>query len=414
MTLAFSQQIEMDDSLYIIAFYDHEYLQPVKDYRNLTIGMTLIAIIFSSVIAYGAMNKVIKPIHLLKVSMEKVAEGDLQTNIHLRSSSKEIMTLSTGFNRMVSSLNTLIGHLETSTRHITSSSEKLNIASANSKQASDQIGRTVGEVASGMDQQVQSVVRGRHIITDISANIEQVAKSIKSVEGSALEANQKANIGNQLVEKAVEQMSFGQKTVDETAEKVYSLGEKSAHIHKIVSIISEVATQTNLLSLNASIEAAHAGEQGKGFAVVANEVRKLAEQTGVSAKQISIIMEEILTETKQVLQSMSKGAEVIKSGITMVHETEQAFVEIATAVEKVSEEARAVSTVAYDVNEKTHIMVDSTETISTVSQQIYRNMDEVAVSADEQCISIDEVIGEASSLNELAIKLEKVLGRFKV
>ncbi|WP_445661539.1 methyl-accepting chemotaxis protein [Bacillus sp. FSL K6-3431] len=360
------------------------------------------------------MNKVIKPIHLLKVSMEKVAEGDLQTNIHLRSSSKEIMTLSTGFNRMVSSLNTLIGHLETSTRHITSSSEKLNIASANSKQASDQIGRTVGEVASGMDQQVQSVVRGRHIITDISANIEQVAKSIKSVEGSALEANQKANIGNQLVEKAVEQMSFGQKTVDETAEKVYSLGEKSAHIHKIVSIISEVATQTNLLSLNASIEAAHAGEQGKGFAVVANEVRKLAEQTGVSAKQISIIMEEILTETKQVLQSMSKGAEVIKSGITMVHETEQAFVEIATAVEKVSEEARAVSTVAYDVNEKTHIMVDSTETISTVSQQIYRNMDEVAVSADEQCISIDEVIGEASSLNELAIKLEKVLGRFKV
>ncbi|CAM3893146.1 methyl-accepting chemotaxis protein [Lederbergia lenta] len=414
LTLALAQQIEMDDSLYVIALYDREYLQPIKDYRNLIIGMTLISVFLASVIAYATMNKVIKPINLLKTSMEKVAQGDLQTNIQFQSTSKEIMTLSTGFNHMVASLNSLIGHLELSTRHITSTSEKLNNASANSKHASEQIVKAANEVAIGMGQQVQTAIKGKNVITDISASMDQVTNSIKSVEGCANEANQKANKGKGLVNKTVNQMNLGQKTVDETAERVYSLSEKSAHIHHIVSIISEVANQTNLLSLNATIEAAHAGEHGKGFAVVANEVRELAVQTGLSAKQITEMIEEIHKETKQVVQSMENGAEVLRSGIAMVHETEQAFVEIAVAIEKVSEETGAVSSVAYDVSEKTHDMVDNIEMISMVSQKNASNMDEVAVSSGEQSSSISQVTNEASSLNELAIKLEQVLGKFKV
>ncbi|MBS4206018.1 methyl-accepting chemotaxis protein [Lederbergia citrea] len=414
LTISFSYQIEMDDSIYVIALSNQEYLQPVKMYRNLTIGMTVFSIMVSSILGYLTIRKVIKPIDLLKKSMEKVAGGDLQTKIHLRSSSKEIEALSEGFNQMVDSLNTLIGHLETSTKYITDTSEKLNMAFHDSMLASEHIASAVGESAIGMDNQVQTTMKGTDTISSISDSVDKVANSIKSVENSASLANQKANIGQQLVGKTVEQMNIGQKAVSETAERIYALEAKSSQIDNIVNLISDIANQTNLLSLNAAIEAASAGEHGKGFAVVAKEVRKLAEQSGQSGKQIQEIIEEIRIETRQVVQSMSNGAEVLKNSIKMVYETERSFDEIVAVVVKVLMEAKASSSVAHDVNTQMHSMVSGMEEIAAISQQIAGNMDQITASAEEQSSSIDEVANEAQALNDLSKKLREVLGRFTV
>jgi len=414
LTISVAYQVEMDDSLYVIALYDRDYLQSVNEYRNITIGMTLISIFIASILVFFIIRKMLSSISLLKESMENVAKGDFQGKIHQHSIAKEIEALFLGFNHMVESLNTLIGHLEKSTLSVTTTSGNLRAASHDAKHVTEQIAVAVGEVAVGMDNQVQSAIHGTEIMSEISADIHRVDSSIRAVEMSANEANEKAKSGNQLVNKTVEQMTYCQEAVNETAEKVYSLGQKSAQIDQIVNFISDIANQTNLLSLNATIEATRAGEHGKGFLVVANEVRKLAEKTSESAIQIRHIIETILVETERAVQSMTRGAEVLTEGMDMVGKTEMAFDNIAVAIEKVLLEAKEVVGVARDVSKRASDMAGSMEQITAISQQIAASTDMVAASTEEQIASIDEVANEASSLDDLARDLGNVMERFRM
>ncbi|MCJ8007451.1 methyl-accepting chemotaxis protein [Lederbergia wuyishanensis] len=413
MTISIAYQVEMDDSLYVIALYDREYLQPVYEYRNITIGMTLISIFIASVLVFLIIRKMLTSISLLKRSMEYVAKGDFQGKIQQKSNAKEIEALFFGFNHMIEGLNTLIGHLEKSTHSVTSTSGNLRAASQDAKHVTEQIAAAVGEVSVGMDQQVQSAIHGTEIMSEISAGIQSVDSSIRAVGFSADEANKKAKSGNQLVSRTVDQMTDCHEAVNEAAEKIYSLGQKSAQIDQIVNLISDIANQTNLLSLNATIEAARAGEHGKGFLIVANEVRKLAEKTAESAVQIRHIIETILVETEQAVQSMTRGAEVLTNGMDMVGKTEIAFDDIALAIEKVLQEAKEVIDVARDVSERAHDMVGSMEQITAISQQIATSTEMVASSTEEQIASIDEVAKEAYFLDDLAKDLSNVMERFR-
>jgi methyl-accepting chemotaxis protein len=414
LTMCFSQQIELDEALYVIALHDEEYLQPVTKYRNLMIEITLITIFLSCLIGFMTIRKVTKPITLLTQSMEKVSKGDLQTRVELTYSSKEIQAVSHCFNQMVDSLNTLIGHIDASSKHVTRSSEKLHLTSQDSKHASEEIAMSMSEVASGTEKQVDSAVNTSQIVSDISKGMEQAAASIENVEISTTTANRKATAGNQLVVRTVEQMNLVQKTVGETAEKVYSLGEKSKRVDQIVNMISQIAGQTNLLSLNAAIEAARAGEHGRGFAVVANEVRKLADQSGQAAKQIQSLIEEIRGETEQVVQSMTRGSDVLMDGMNMVDQTQDAFKEIVLAVGKVSQESAEVSAIVNEVSAQTQNMVSSIEEVALISQQFAGSTEHVAAAAQQQSASMDEISNAAEDLNELAKKLEQVVARFKV
>lgn len=409
LTISIAYQVEMDDSLYVIALYDHEYLKPVHEYRNITILMTIGSIFIASILVFFIIRKMVSSISLLQRSMEKVAQGDFQGKIQQSSIAKEIEALFFGFNHMIGSLDTIISHLETSTLSVTSTSGNLRAASHDTKHVTEQIAAAVVEVNVGMDNQVQSAIQGTEIMADISAGIHRVDRSIRAVVVSANEANEKANNGNQLVNRTVEQMIHYQEAVNEAAEKIYSLGKKSAEIDQIVNLIREIANQTNLLSLNATIEAARAGEHGKGFLVVANEVRKLAEKTADSAIQIRHIIEMILVETEQAVQSMTRGAEVLTDGMDMVGKTEIAFDEIAVSIEKVLHEAKEVGSVARDVSDRANDMAESMEQITAISQQIAASTEMVVTSTEEQIASIDEVAKEASSLDDLARKLGNVI-----
>ncbi|MBS4200541.1 methyl-accepting chemotaxis protein [Bacillus sp. FJAT-49732] len=414
LTISVAYQFEMDDSLYVIAVNDSDYLQPVHEYRNITIGMTLISILIASILVFFIIRKMVSSISTLKRSMENVAKGDFQGKIQQHSNSKEIETLFFGFNHMIESLNTLVGHLEKSTLSVTSTSGNLRAASHDAKHVTEQIAAAVGEVAVGMDNQVQSAIQGTEIMSEISAGIHRVEQSIRTVEVSARGADEKANNGNQLVHRTVEHMTYCQEAVNAAAEKIYSLGQKSAQVDQIVNLISDIANQTNLLSLNATIEASRAGEHGKGFLVVANEVRKLAEKTAESAIQIRHIIETILVETEEAVQSMTRGAEVLTDGMDMVGKTEIAFDDIAVAIEKVLLEAKEVVSVANDVSDRAKDMVGSMEQITAISQQIAASTELVASSTEEQIASIDEVAKEASSLDDLAKNLGNVIERFRM
>ncbi|MGE8204865.1 methyl-accepting chemotaxis protein [Heyndrickxia sp. NPDC080065] len=414
LTLAFSYQVELDGSVYVIALNDQDYLKPVYNYRNLLIGITFLTVLFASAIGFLTIRKVTNPILSLKKLMEQVSKGDLQTRIKIDHSSKEIHSLSIGFNQMVERLHSLMVHLEASANQVTLSSDGLRMTSTESKLAVEQISSAIEEVAGGTEIQVGNATIATDQISGISTGMDQAAHSIHSVEKSINRALQKANTGNDLVDHTVEQINLVQKTVEKTAEMIDSLYEKTKDIDQILNLISEISHSTSLLSLNATIEAARAGEHGKGFAVVAQEVRKLSDQSGQAVLHIKNITDEIRSETEEVVLSVTQGLKVLKDGTMLVHQTEQAFEEIVQAVGKVTNETKDVSTIVRNVSTQTKNMVPQMKEIASISEQFAEAIQHVSAASEEQQASMDEVSKEANTLNKLAKELETVLSSFKI
>jgi methyl-accepting chemotaxis protein len=414
LTISFSNQVELDGSLYVIALHDYEYLQPVTQYRNLLMIITIITIILASTVGFFTIRIVTKPVTKLKTSMEEVAKGNLQIRMKKTNASRELQALSSGFNQMIDSVNTLIGHIEASSKHVTLSSKKLSETSHATREASEQISSAISQVASGTDIQVEAALQASMNVSKISYGMERVGRSIEKVEASLEIANKKAKTGNELVEKTVDQMSLVQRTIGETSERIDALEQKSKHIDQIVNMISEIANQTNLLSLNAAIEAARAGEHGKGFAVVADEVRKLADQSGKAARDINGLTDEIRIETIQVVESMTRGGTVLNAGIRKVQETEKAFAEIVNAIGKLLTESKGVSEITDEVRNQMDTMVENMKQISSISEQFAGSMQHIKAATEQQQSSMDDVSIESGALNNLAKELVKVLNTVKV
>lgn len=414
LTLSYASSVDLNGDIYVLALNDQDYLQPVFAYQKTSIVISLLIALLASLIGWLIVRKMVKPITLLKHAMEQVGKGNLQTRLQLRHASKDIHALAAGFNQMADSLTALIAHLDTSSKHVSHSSETLKHAAYESRLAFGQISSALGGIASGAEKQAHSTIETTQFFHEIAEGMEQAFHSMEDVEASTNEATHKAHAGNRLVDHAVQQMRLIQKTVGETADAVYILGEKSKRIDQIVHLISQIANQTNLLSLNAAIEAARAGEHGKGFSVVAHEIRNLASQSGEAARQIREIIEEIQHGVNQTVHSMARGSEVIKEGIEIVYQTDTSFKDIAHAVENVSRESKEVAAMIHHVCSQTKQMSMTMEEVSSISQQIAANMEHAAAIVQEQSASVDEVSHASSSLNDLVKQLQQVVQTFKV
>ncbi|WP_374702708.1 methyl-accepting chemotaxis protein [Bacillus sp. V5-8f] len=242
----------------------------------------------------------------------------------------------------------------------------------------------------------------------------KAAASIQAVADLADTANQKAHAGNHVVGDTVNQINTIQQKVGSTAEVVETLEKKSKEIGQIVDIITQIADQTNLLALNAAIEAARAGEHGKGFAVVADEVRKLAEQSGHAAGEIKALIMHIQMESTKAMQSMHEGTVSVGQGIDMVHQTGKAFKEISNLIEEVSFMSQEVSAIIEQVNASSKNTVDMMEEISYISKQSAANTQNVAASAEEQNASMEEISASSESLSRMAQELQETVSQFKL
>ncbi|RDE31825.1 methyl-accepting chemotaxis protein [Parageobacillus thermoglucosidasius] len=413
-TLSFARSIDLNGQIYVLALAEENYLRPVAEYGWMSILVSLLTILLTSFIGFLLIRRFTQPIASLKQAMNEVGQGNLRTKIKLAYSSKDIRTLADGFNQMVDSLTTLIEHIDASSKHITASSHTLRRISSETKKSSEQIAIAMGETASGTEKQASSSIKISQFFHEIADGMGQAAASISGVEASTSKVSEQAHAGNELANQTVKQMRVVQKTVGETAEVIYLLGEQSKQIGQIVSLISNIANQTNLLSLNAAIEAARAGEHGKGFSVVANEIRKLASQTSLASQQIQTIINEIQHEVERAVQSMARGSQVLESGMEMVYQTEAAFKGIVDAVNNVSQQSKEVSAVVHDVNVQTKQMSASMEEIASIAQQIAGNMEHVAAVTRRQSSSMDEVLHASQSLTKLVDQLNSLLQTFKV
>ncbi|OIJ11647.1 methyl-accepting chemotaxis protein [Anaerobacillus arseniciselenatis] len=377
----------------------------------LIILIVAIIVIISTLIWYS--RRMSKRLRKVSEVMTAAGNGDFTKEIK-KDSEDEIGQLVHSFEEMKNNLNKLINGVINTSNDVASSSNILTHNSEQTSKATEQIANAIQEVTFGTEKQMENTNSVAAIAGEISVGMNQITTNIQSVTDASVEMSNSATQGNEVVKQAVQQMNLINTKTEDSSKVVGHLSSKTNEINQIISLITEVADQTNLLALNAAIEAARAGEQGKGFAVVADEVRKLAEQSGKSAQQISSLIIEIQEEATKAVDSMNDSSGAVKEGITIIHDAGEAFGTITSSVNGVSSQLEEVAAGVEEVTAGVEDMVSMTTKVKEITEQSAEYMQNVAASTEEQTASMQEVAASAVKLTNISEELRQSVKVFKV
>ena len=378
------------------------------------LGISLLSLLVVAVLVMFIAKKFAKPIGLIRDECLLLAQGDLREQIARVTSEDEIGQLAKGFRDMRTNLRALVGKVHAQAEQLAASSEELTASADQSAQASNQVANSITEVAEGAAAQLAAANDTAAVVQQMSASIQEVSATTNEVADQSNRAANQAHEGNKAVNKAVEQMGRIEQTVNNSAQVVAGLGERSKAIGQIVATISGIAGQTNLLALNAAIEAARAGEQGRGFAVVAEEVRKLAEQSQAATEQISELIGGIQGDTEQAVAAMDSGTREVKLGAEVVDAAGRAFHEIVELVTQVSGQVKDVSATIEQMAIGSQQIVESVNKIDKLSKDAAGQAQNVSAATEEQSASMGEIASSSQSLAKLALELQEAVGQFRV
>ena len=415
----------------------------------------------------NAFREMIAYLREMVATAQAIAQGDLSQDVQPRSAQDG---LGSAFSKMIASLRQSVGQMAESANSLSEASSQLAQAAGQAGQATNQIASTVQQVAKGTAQQseavnrtaasieqmshaIDGVARGAqeqsqavsqasNVTGEISSAIQQVAGNAAAVSEQSTQAASAARTGVQSVQHTVQGMEAIRAKVGLSAQKVQEMGQRSGQVGAIVETIEDIASQTNLLALNAAIEAARAGEHGKGFAVVADEVRKLAERASAATKEIGGLIRSIQSTVSEAVAAMNESAREVENGVVLANQAGSSLGEIVSASEAVLVQAEqatasanrmtqasdqlvgAVDSVSAVVEENTAAteqmaassseVTQSIENIASVSEENSAAIEEVSASAEEMSAQVEEVTASAQSLAELASALQSLVAQFKL
>lgn len=391
--------------------------QNEKDFAKavmIMIGIIITAAILISFLGWIISRMITLPLQHVSVAVQEVAAGNLSIGELEVQSSDEVGKVAVGLNSMVKSLRVLISHVNNSAEQLAASSEELTASAEQTAIAAGQVAVSVSEVASGTERQLTAVHNGSDEIEHMLKGLQHVAANSNTVAARSDKAADAATTGSIAIKEAIAQITTVENTVTNSALVVEKLGEQSKEIDQIVSTISGIASQTNLLALNAAIEAARAGEQGRGFAVVADEVRKLAEQSQEAAKQIAKLIRAIQSETESAVTAMKNGKQEVRTGVNMVNNAGQVFDSILDLVKTSSNQVREISAEIDLVSQGSQSIVRAMDEIAAVSKESASETQTVSAATEEQSASMEEIASSSQALAALAEELRAAVSKFTV
>jgi len=373
--------------------------------------VTLLVVLFVSIKFSKTISNPIKHIAGL---MGELSKGDLTVAIRESNRNDEIGQLTEAMQVMKNTLHNTLQQVAGASLSVSAQSEELTQSAIEVKTGSEQIAMTMQEIASGTEKQADNASSLAYSMGVFATKAQETSEKGGLIQTSSLEVLGLTNDGQRLMASSENQMIKIEEIVQEAVRKMNHLDNQTQEISKLVSVIQEVAAQTNLLALNAAIEAARAGEHGKGFAVVADEVRKLAEQVSVSVTDITGIVYNIQTESSDVTDSLQSGYKEVEQGTRHIKTTSDTLNEINGAVTEMVDNIKIIAENLSDIAGNSLELNSSIEEIAAISEESAAGVEETAATSQQSSSSMEEVAMGSEKLSDLADELHELVRQFKL
>jgi len=378
--------------------------------------ITLIAILLGVGIGIVTIKQIGNRLKMVVDFLLHLSDGDFSRNVPEKSMQdrSEFGILSQSVDKMNRSVRKLIQQILSTAEQMAASSQELTASAEQSAQSATQVAESTTHVADSSTAQLTLVEHTATVIIEMSDGIDTVTKNVQTVNESSKKTSDTALEGTKAIKTTIDQMERIGETTENAAEVINALSGYSNEIDKIVGMISAIADQTNLLALNAAIEAARAGDAGRGFSVVAEEVRKLAEQSAQSTKEIVDLIKNVQINTEKAVSYMDENKKEVQSGQEFANSAGESFDHIFTMITEIGNgiEEIAKSTTILDAGTKR--VIEAADNIDTESRKAADETQTISAATEEQSASMEEIAGASTHLAKMAEDLQNTVRKFKV
>ncbi len=395
---------------------EDEVLEDVYTLQKTISLVVIIVLVVAVVVCYFVGRSLAKPVILAVNQAKKIADLDVTQDIPemLRKRNDEIGQLGSAFQIIMDNIRGYITSTSEVAEQVSSSSEELTATAQQSTVATEEVARTIDEISKGATEQSRDTENGSLKAVELGEIVEQDQQLMEELNLSAQRVIELKDEGIEIVNNLQQKTEESNKAAENIFISITETNNSAEKINLASQTIQGIAEQTNLLALNAAIEAARAGEAGRGFAVVAEEIRKLAEQSTESAKEIDTIVKELQANSTDTIKTMENVKIILDEQIAAVKETNNKFNGIAEAIVHTMEAVKRLNVSGKELQAKKDEILSVLESLSAIAEENAASTQEVSASTEELTASMAHIADASESLSELAQKLQSEISNFKV